>query len=204
MIQEFLLFFAAGVLAIFLPRLPLAIIPRLSMMEGGLAPFPEAQPVNEKLLSQLLMLRSIWRTSFIFALIPIGLGFLLMKSQPGGIALGLFLGGGWSILSRLVPNEGFTIPNTPYPRDLLYELNEFRVGEVTCCSAPEIVWQTTTVACRNCDKTHLHRSRPDLGRRRTDGLIGYLRLLLLDGHPLIPTSEESVVEADTPIPVIAD
>ena len=200
-LQELLLFFGAGIFAVLLPRLPLAVLPRLSLMEGGLRPFPDAQPIDESLLSQLLVLRGIWRASFIFSLIPLGLGFVLMKSQPRGIALGLFLGGGWSILSRLVPSDGFSIPNTPYPTGLLYDLNEIRLAEQKCCSSAEVVWKTTEVSCLGCGFVHLRRGRPDLGRRRSDGLLGYVRLLLLDGHPLIPTIHDESTEPSDSIPV---
>ena len=44
---------------------------------------------------------------------------------------------------------------------------------------------------RFCRKLLLSESRPDLGRRRSDNLLlGFLRVVLLDGRPFTDAAEE--------------
>ena len=170
----------------------MAIIPRLRAMDGQLAPYPSPQPIDQHLVSQLLILRTIWNVSFLFAMIPLVLGFIILQSQPAPLIFGLFIGGGWAILSRIIPNEDFSIPNTPYSNSLIHQVNELRVGETNCCNIPNLAWEVTAVRCQECRYTHLSQPRPDLGRVRADGWVGRLRLILLDGHPII--AEGSIKE----------
>jgi len=191
MISQVLLFFSGLMFSLFLPRLPLVVIPRLRAMDGQLAPFPSPQPIDQHLVAQLLILRTIWNVSFLFALIPLILGFLILQSQPVSLIFGLFIGGGWAILSRIIPNEHFSIPNTPYSTNLIHQVNEIRVSETSCCAIPDVAWEVTAVRCRKCRFTHLSHARPDLGRSRTDGWVGRFRLLLLDGHPIVSDGSEN-------------
>ncbi|MDP6098851.1 MAG: hypothetical protein QF566_01595 [Candidatus Thalassarchaeaceae archaeon] len=190
MLSQVFLFFSSLIFSLFLPRLPLATLPRLRVMDGQLAPFPSPQPIDKHLVAQLLLLRTIWNASFLFALIPLVLGFLILQSQPTALVFGLFIGAGWAILSRLIPTVAFAVPNTPYATDLIHQINELRVAEASCCTKPELAWEVAAVRCRNCYSTHLSHARPDLGRVRTDGWLGRLRLLLLDGHPIVTQSNE--------------
>lgn len=190
MLSQVFLFFSSLIFSLLLPRLPLAILPRLRVMDGQLAPFPSPQPIDKHLVAQLLLLRTIWNASFLFALIPLVLGFLILQSQPTALVFGLFIGAGWAILSRLIPTVAFAVPNTPYATDLIHQINELRVAEASCCTKPELAWEVAAVRCRNCCSTHLAHARPDLGRVRTDGWLGRLRLLLLDGHPIVTQSNE--------------
>ena len=178
------------IFALFLPRLPLMVLPRLSVMEGQLAPCPMPQPIDKHLISQMLIMSTLWKLSFLFALIPLAIGYVILISFASPIAFGLFIGAGWAILSRLIPTSGFSFPNTPYSTELIHELNEIRVNEPTCCDSAEIAWETIAVRCQNCKTSHLDRARPDLGRIRNDGLLGRFRLLFLDGHPLINNTSE--------------
>tara|TARA_B100001750_G_C15519996_1_gene610769 strand:+ start:1716 stop:2294 length:579 start_codon:yes stop_codon:yes gene_type:complete len=184
-LDEVILFVSGLIFSLFLPRLPLAIIPRLRAMDGQLAPFPSPQPIDQHLVAQLLILRTIWNASFLFALIPLIIGFIILQSQPASLIFGLFIGGGWAILSRIIPSEDFKIPNTPYSNSLIHQVNELRIGEVTCCDNPDLAWEVTAVRCQECRNCHLSLPRPDLGRVRTDGWVGRFRLMLLDGHPII-------------------
>ncbi|HIH82535.1 MAG TPA: hypothetical protein HA340_01165 [Candidatus Thalassarchaeaceae archaeon] len=190
MLSQVLLFFLGLIFSLFLPRLPLAILPRFRVMDGQLAPFPSPQPIDKHLVAQLLLLRTIWNVSFLFALIPLVLGFLILRSQPATLVFGLFIGAGWAILSRLIPTVAFAVPNTPYATDIIHQINELRVAEASCCTKPELNWEVTAVRCSNCSFTHLAHARPDLGRVRTDSWLGRLRLLLLDGHPIVNEGNE--------------
>ncbi len=190
LIENVVQFLFGLIFALFLPRLPLMVLPRLSVMEGQLAPFPMPQPIDKHLISQMLIMSTLWKLSFLFALIPLAIGYVILISFASPIAFGLFIGAGWAILSRLIPTSGFSFPNTPYSTELIHELNEIRVNEPTCCDSAEIAWETISVRCQNCRTSHLDTARPDLGRIRTDGLLGRFRLLFLDGHPLINNTSE--------------
>ena len=190
MISSIIQIFSGLIFALFLPRLPLMILPRLNVMDGQLAPFPMPQPIDKHLISQMLIMSTLWKLSFLFALIPLAIGYLILTSFASPIAFGLFIGAGWAILARLIPTHGFSFPNTPYSTELIHELNEIRINEPTCCSSPEISWETISVRCQNCSASHLDRARPDLGRLRNDGFLGRLRLLFLDGHPIINNPQD--------------
>tara|TARA_A100001037_G_scaffold292153_1_gene307085 strand:+ start:1638 stop:2216 length:579 start_codon:yes stop_codon:yes gene_type:complete len=191
MLMSVLLFILGLLISIILPRLPLLIFPRLRAMHGGLEPFPSPQPIDDHLVAQLLILRTIWNTSFLLALIPLFIGFAILQNQPGMIAFGLFIGSGWTILSRVMPTTTFSFPNTPYSMGLIEQINELRVGDFSCCNNPELAWEVTAVRCRNCRVNHLKVARPDLGRVRTDGMVGRIRLLLLDGFPLVVSENKN-------------
>lgn len=178
----------ALLVGLYLPRLPLTVLPRLRAMDGNLVPFPDAQPVNVDLVAQLLLLRRLWHLSFLFALLPILLGLFVLTLQADPVAFGLFIGGGWAMLSRILPEEGFELP-MPYSMQLIGEVNQIRRSESDCCESPDIRWEVTAIRCRACRHVHCSRARPDLGRKRTDGLVGTVRLLILDGHPLLTEDE---------------
>ena len=115
-----ILFTCSLLVGIALPRLPLLIIPRFPVMESGMRPYPEPQPLDEHLIVQLMMLRRLWRLSFLFALLPLGLGLLVLWQQPSAFGFGLFLGGGWSLLARAIPESSSTLPSGPYSLALIH------------------------------------------------------------------------------------
>ena len=54
-------------------------------------------------------------------------------------------------------------------------------------------WKILTVSCATCGKLLDKLPRPDLGRKRMDGLfVGGFRLLLTDGHPTITEDENEM------------
>ena len=182
-------FAAALVLGLYLPRLPLVVIPRLRPMQAVLAPFPSPQPVDVELVAQLLLLRRLWQLSFLFALLPLLLGLFVLTSQTDPLALGLFIGSGWALLSRLIPENAFELPSGPYSMEMIHVVNDIRRAEQDCCDSPDPRWEVTSIRCHDCRAVHLPQARPDLGRSRTDGMVGAIRLLVLDGHPLVSEPE---------------
>ena len=154
-------------------------------------PYPGPQPLDEHLILQLMMLRRLWRLSFLFALLPLGLGLLVLWQQPSAFGFGLFLGGGWSLLARTIPESSSTLPSGPYSMALIHELHRLRDSDDPCCAAKEPCWEVEAVRCANCRTVLLAEARPDLGRSRPgSGLSGMFRLLMLDGHSLFESDAE--------------
>tara|TARA_B100000242_G_scaffold137604_1_gene97741 strand:+ start:3973 stop:4287 length:315 start_codon:yes stop_codon:yes gene_type:complete len=99
---------------------------------------------------------------------------------------------GWLVLSRAT---GFIAGEKPHwNKDLAMELQLVRNrarSEDSCCNLPHPVWEITAVRCKSCGQTLLARPRPDLGRPRRDGkIMGFLRLLISDGKPIVSSEEE--------------
>ena len=185
------MFICSLLIGIALPRLPLLLIPRFQVMQSGMRPYPEPQPIDEHLILQLMMLRRLWSLSFLFALLPIGLGLLVLWQEPSAFGFGMFLGGGWSLLTRAIPEFPSTLPAGPYPLALIHELHHMRTSTEPCCADMKPCWEVEAVRCANCRTVLLSAPRPDLGRERPGtGFSGRFRLLLLDGHSLFDADSE--------------
>ncbi len=180
-------------LGIFLPRIPLLFFTRFLNLERELPPHPDPIPIGIPLIQRLLLMRRVHAMCWLIAILPIGLGYLILKSSPEPFAVGLVAGGSWFILSRLVPlnmGTGFRI----LPLALVQEINNLRVPETRCCNQQQLQWEIRTIRCNNCRSIVMEKPRPDLGRIRSDGkLMGTFRVLLMDGHSAFPPSEVSVI-----------
>lgn len=180
-------------LGIVLPRIPLLFFTRFLNLERELPPHPDPIPIEVPLIQRLLLMRRIHAMCWLIAIMPISLGFLILRSSPEPFAVGLVAGGSWFILSRFVPlqmGSGFGI----LPLTLIQEINNLREPETRCCNQQQLQWEVRAIRCNNCREVALGKPRPDLGRIRSDGkLMGSFRILLMDGHSAFPPSEDSVV-----------
>jgi len=53
------------------------------------------------------------------------------------------------------------------------------------------MWEVTCIRCKACGTVLLNEPRPDLGRPRSDGwIMGFVRLVLTDGKPIMASDEE--------------
>ena len=185
------MFVIALLVGMLLPRIPLLIIPRFQLMQSGLRPYPEPQPIDDHLMVQLMMLRRLWRLSYLFALLPLTLGLLVLSVQPSTFGFGLFLGAGWALLSRTIPESALTVPEGPYPLTLIHTIHTLRDSDDPCCADRSPTWEVEAVRCANCRSVLFDAPRPGLGRPRTGfGFSSRLRLLLLDGHSMFESDSQ--------------
>ena len=107
--------------------------------------------------------------------------------------MGLFLAGGWTLLSWLLPLAP-GVANSPWTIEVAQQLQMVRNlcdSEESCCESPQPEWELTAVRCAACRTTLLNLARPDLGRPRSDGKIkGLLRIWISDGGPMMAGEEE--------------
>ena len=180
-------------LGIVLPRIPLLFFTRVLSLERELTPHPDPIPIGVPLIQRLLLMRRVHAMCWVIAILPISLGFFLLKSSPEPFAVGLIAGGSWFILSRIVPlnmDTGFGI----LPLALVQEINNLREPETRCCGQQQLQWEIRAIRCKNCRNIAMKKPRPDLGRIRSDGrLMGTFRILLMDGHSAFPPPEDSVI-----------
>ena len=139
-------------------------------------------------------MRMIYWMGFVVAIIPLLFGLASIKWGNNAFGFGLWLSSGWFILSRLQTFVGG--PKPPWTLDMAQRLQivmDKTNSDSSCCNHPQPVWEILTVSCTACGKTLDKLPRPDLGRKRMDGLfVGGLRLLLTDGHPTITEDENPI------------
>ncbi len=181
-----------------LTRMPMVILPRFRINPDRLTAHPAAPSVDEHLVVAMLRLRRSYWMAIPFAFVPLGYGLLMLRFVPSAIGFGLTVGGGWVLLSRVLPASLAPRRRTPYSMPLIHELNRISLHPADCCVDIELLWQPDAVRCVACGAVHLAEARPDLGRKRSDGwLLGSLRLLLLDGRPATDHTTESELSSPT-------
>ena len=178
-------------------RLPLVVLPRISIRPLELIDHPYDPEIDESLILQILRVRRAYWASIPFGLIPLILGILMIIQSPSSVGFGLIIGSSWVILSRLVPFDLDHLSRFPYSMNLVHELNRIRIEKYPCCKIPKPVWSLDAVKCLECSHIFLNHPRPDLGRKRSDGvLFGALRIMVLDGHPFTESNSEISLEEE--------
>ena len=176
-----------------LPRIPLLFFTRFLNMEQQLPPHPDPVPIGIPLVQRLLLMRRIHIMCWITATLPLALGLWILQNSPEPFAFGMVAGASWFAISRIVPEDieqGFGI----LPLSLIKSVNNLREPENDCCEQATLFWEVRSIRCKQCRYIALETPRPDLGRMRSDGRFkGSLRVLLMDGRPIFPPSDSSVV-----------
>jgi hypothetical protein len=177
----------------FIPRIPMLTITRLKSFNQVFPSHPRPIPVDGYLLARVLHMRTMRRWGLIFAIIPLGFGWMMLKWSTAMFGMGMFLAGGWTLISWLLPSTPFTSPS-PWTRSLAEQLQLVRnqaASDSSCCDSTLPEWEMTAVRCRACRATLLKIPRPDLGRPRLDGkIMGLVRLWISDGNAIIIGEEE--------------
>ena len=125
------------------------------------------------------------------------LGILMIIQSPTSVGFGLIIGSSWVILSRLIPFDLDYLSHFPYSMNLVHELNRIRIEKYPCCEIPKPVWSLDAVKCSECSHVLLNHPRPDLGRKRSDGiLLGALRIMILDGHAFTEPNSDRFSEEE--------
>ena len=175
----------------FVTRIPLYLLPRITVRDLPIVDHPAPPTVDEALVLQLLRVRRAYWASIPIGLVPIILGLMMIAQSPSSFGFGLIVGAAWVLIARVTPFALDPTGRYPYTMSLIHELNRIRLEPVPCCSSPQAVWEIDGVRCASCRKILLSESRPDLGRRRSDNLLlGFLRVILLDGRPFTDAAEE--------------
>ena len=178
-------------------RLPLVVLPRISIRPIELIEHPHDPEINDALILQILRVRRAYWASIPFGLIPLLLGIIMIVQSPSSVGFGLIIGSSWVILSRLVPFDLDDLTRFPYSMNLIHELNRIRIEKYPCCSLSNPVWSLDAVKCSECSHVLLNQPRPDLGRKRNDGLfLGSLRIMILDGHSFFESNSDSISEEE--------
>ena len=187
-------YFTLGFIIAFLfPRLPIILITRGRGFNTAFPEHPEPIPLSPKLTQRVLHMRMIYWMGFVVATIPLMFGLASIKWGNTAFGFGLWLSSGWFMLSRLQTFVGG--PDPPWTLEIAQRLQivmDKAKSDSSCCNYPKPEWRILTISCSTCGKLLEELPRPDLGRKRIDGVFaGGLRLLLTDGHPTIIEDEES-------------
>ena len=187
-------YFTLGFIIAFLfPRLPIILITRGRGFNTAFPEHPEPVPLSPKLTQRVLHMRMIYWMGFVVATIPLMFGLASIKWGNTAFGFGLWLSSGWFMLSRLQTFVGG--PDPPWTLEIAQRLQivmDKAKSDPSCCNYPKPEWRILTISCSTCGKLLDELPRPDLGRKRIDGVFaGGLRLLLTDGHPTIIEDEES-------------
>ncbi len=140
-------------------------------------------------------MRMIYWLGFVVATIPLLFGLASIKWGNNAFGFGLWLSSGWFMLSRLQTFVGG--PDPPWTLTIAQRLQivmDEAKSDSSCCNYPEPEWRILTVSCSTCGKLLDKLPRPDLGRKRMDGIfVGGFRLLLTDGHPTIIEDDNEII-----------
>ena len=161
-----------------LPRLTWLIPSRL-MSTKNLPAYPLPVPIDEHLMRRLNAMGEIWRQAGVIALVMCVVFGFGLRSIGGGFLLGGFVTSGWTAVGRLLGLE--PKPWTAEMREKLATIMDDE--DIGCCEYPDMVWTNDSVRCSGCGTKQLKMPRPNLGRNRPDGMMGFVRILIEDGHP---------------------
>ena len=197
LLSEIIRLVVSMLVAWLITRLPLVVLPRISIRPLELIDHPNDPEINENLILQILRVRRAYWASIPFGLIPLILGILMIIQSPSSVGFGLIIGSSWVILSRLVPFDLDHLSYFPYSMNLVHELNRIRIEKYPCCDHPKPIWSLDAVKCSECSHILLDHARPDLGRKRSDGILfGALRIMILDGHAFTEPNSDILSEEE--------
>ena len=186
---EFLL---GAILAHLITRIPFLTFPRMSSWNEQFNPHPHPIYIDAHLIQRVLHMRLFYWLGLLFAIIPLFFGWISLEYGSSPIGFGMWTVSGWLVLSRITGLMAGG--DSPWTKQLAMRLQLVRnvsESDESCCDFPNPVWEVTAVRCSICGKKLLNESRPDLGRKRSDGwIMGFIRLILTDGKPIVASEEE--------------
>ena len=185
-------FLIGAVIAYMITRIPFLTFPRIKSWNEQFSPHPEPIYIDEYLIQRLLHMRLFYWLALFFAIIPLSFGWFSLAYGSAPIGFGMWAVSGWLVTSRVT---GLLAGDDhPWTKQLAMELQLVRnkaESDESCCNLPYPMWEVSAVRCRSCFKNLLNQSRPDLGRPRSDGwIMGFIRLILTDGRPILASEEE--------------
>ena len=191
MISAVLYFIAGFLLGHLMPRVPFILISRNAGFNKGFPPHPEPIPLSPRLTQRVLHMRWFHRLGTMTTALPLLFGYLSILGGQSTFGYGLFLAGGWTLLSRgQALLGGPTLPCTLEMAQRLQMVMNIADSEDACCSHPQPQWWMESVRCGSCSKKLEDMPQPDLGRPRKDGFfLGGLRLWISDRHSMVLPDE---------------
>ena len=190
MFSAILYFIAGFLLGHLIPRVPFMVLSRTSGFNKRFPPHPEPIPLSPRLTQRVLHMQFFHKLGTWTTLLPIIFGYASLLGGLSTFAYGLFLAGGWTLLSRAQVLLGG--PPTACTLEMAQRLQmvmNIADSEDACCPHPQPEWWVESVRCASCSKKLETMMRPDLGRPRKDGFSRLDRLWLSDGHPMVFTDE---------------
>ena len=192
MLLELFEFLSGAVMAFLITRIPFLTFPRLKSWNEQFPPHPEPIYVDAYLIQRVLHMRLFYWLAVIFAIIPLTFGWISLAHGSAEFGFGLWTVSGWLVLTRMT--SFISGEEAPFTKQLAMNLQHVKnvsESEESCCQFAQPMWEITGVRCKSCAKILLKEARPDLGRPRSDGwIMGFVRLVLTDGRPIIALNEE--------------
>ena len=192
MLVEFFEFTTGAIMAYLITRIPFLTFPRVKSWNEQFPPHPEPVYVDEHLIQRILHMRIFYWLALVFAIIPLTFGWVSLGHGSAPFGFGLWSVSGWLVLSRITSFISSEQP--PFTKQLAMRLQRVKNvsnSDKACCAFAQPMWEVTSVRCKTCGNILLKEPRPDLGRPRSDGwIMGFVRLLLTDGRPIIMIDEE--------------
>ncbi len=183
-----ILFFMIGFLiGHLMPRVPFIVLSRRPGFNKLFPEHPHPIPLSPRLTQRVLHMRRFHRLGTWTTLLPLLIGYMCLLGGQAPFGYGLFLAGGWTILSRAQALLGGpTLPCTlEMAQNLQMVMNQCD-SEDSCCSSPSPEWRVEDIRCASCSKQLNDMARPDLGRNRKDGFFrGWVRLWISEGRPMV-------------------
>jgi len=190
MFESIILFVIGAFIGFISPRLPVLMITRAKGFNYHFPHHPEPISLSPHLTQRVLHLRAFYWLGLVFALIPLAAGYVSLVWGSAALGFGMWLSSGWSVINKLQTFIGGNPPAWTYEMAIRLQVVMNISKQDPCCDFPEPEWQLTAVRCASCNITLDEMPRPDLGRKRSDGIImGSIRMLASDGHPIV--SEQS-------------
>ena len=185
-------FFSGAVLAYMITRIPFLTFPRVKSWNEQFPPHPEPVYVDAHLIQRVLHMRLFYWLALVFAINPLTFGWVSLAHGSAPFGFGLWTVSGWLVLSRVTGFfAGEEAPCTKQTAMRLQQVRNVSDSEDSCCAFAQPMWEVTCVRCKACGKVLLNEPRPDLGRPRSDGwIMGFVRLVLSDGKPIMAGDEE--------------
>ena len=153
MIAAVLLFFAGFLLGHLIPRVPFMVLSRTSGFNKRLPPHPEPIPLSPRLTQRVLHMRWFHNLGTFTTLLPILFGYLSILGGQSTFGYGLFLAGGWTLLSRAQAFLGGPpVACTLEMAQRLQLVMNIADSEDACCSHPQPEWWVESVRCASCSK----------------------------------------------------
>ena len=187
MIASISFFIGGFLLGHLMPRVPFMVLSRRPGFNKRFPEHPRPIPLSPHLTQRVLHMRRFHRLGTWTTLLPLLLGYMCLVGGQAPIGYGMFLSGGWTILSRAQSLlGGQSLPCTLVMAQKLQLIMNRCDSDESCCSSPSPEWRIRDVRCASCSQNLEDMPRPDLGRRRIDGFFrGWLRLWFSEGRPMV-------------------